>query len=137
MAGNVEGSVETVCAEKALCQNCACCIDTNTVTTEVLGKEIVVHISRTEEGINLLIAGGDKSHIGAVAIVNPDGELSCITFQTHKDGIIAEKWCKELWNRYKVQAVVSVGIHYDDATREMIEEILNKTDRMMEVLLNE
>ena len=32
---------------------------------------------------------------------------------------------------------MSVGIHYDDATREMIEEILNKTDRMMEVLLNE
>lgn len=39
-------------------------------------------------------------------------------------------------DRYKVQTVVSVGIHYDAATRELIEEILNETDKMMEELLN-
>ena len=89
-----------------------------------------------EEGIDLLITGGDKSHIGAVEIANPDGELFCVNFPTHKDDVIAGKWCRELWNRYKVQTVVSVGIHYDAATRELIKEILNETDKMMEELLN-
>lgn len=100
------------------------------------GKEITAQLSLMEEGIDLLITGGDKSHIGAVEIANPDGKLFCVNFPTHKDDVIAGKWCRELWNRYKVQTVVSVGIHYDAATRELIEEILNETDKMMEKLLN-
>lgn len=111
-------------------------ICTKFITTVVQGKEITAQLSLMEEGIDLLITGGDKSHIGAVEIANPDGKLFCVNFPTHKDDVIAGKWCRELWNRYKVQTVVSVGIHYDAATRELIEEILNKTDKMMEELLN-
>lgn len=112
-------------------------ITTRVITEVIHGKNIVAQISITQEGMSLLIVGGDKSHIGAVAIVTPEGKLSCTTFPTHKDSIIAKKWALELWNRYKVSAVVSVGIHYDNITKKMIEEILLKTDNMMEELFNE
>lgn len=112
-------------------------IETASVTSSTFGKEIVAQISRTQEGIALLIAGGDKSHIGAVAVVDSDGKSACIILPSHKDHVIAEKWAKELWQRFMVQAVVSVGIHYDVVNKEMIEEILKKTDEMMEELLHE
>lgn len=72
-------------------------ICTKFITTVVQGKEITAQLSLMEEGIDLLITGGDKSHIGAVEIAKPDGELFCMNFPTHKDDVIAGKWCRELW----------------------------------------
>ncbi len=105
-------------------------------TTTVLGKEIRAIIVYTDCGINVTVAGGDKSHIGAVAIIDEQGNLTSTTFPNHKETIIAESWAKWLYEKYKQPVVVSAGIHYDGISKSEIELILQGCEKFKEELLN-
>ena len=98
---------------------------------EVLGKEIRAIIVYTDNGINVTVAGGDKSHIGAVAIIDENGNLTSTTFPNHKETIIAEAWAKALFEKYNQPIVVSAGIHYDGITKSEIELILQGCEKLI------
>ena len=101
-------------------------------TTTVLGKEIRAIIVYTDCGINVTVAGGDKSHIGAVAIIDENGDLTSTTFPNHKETIIAEFWAKWLYEKYKQPVVVSAGIHYDGINKEGINKVVEASGRLLE-----
>ena len=71
----------------------------------ILVRRVMIVVCRTEEGISILIAGGDKGRIGVVAIA--------------KAGPV----------------VVEAGIHYDGITKEQIQEVLGRLDEELEELL--
>jgi len=58
----------------------------------ILNKPVKILLTKTEWGINVLIAGGDFAHIGAVSIVDPQGEIFTKTFEGHKDHFVSEEW---------------------------------------------
>ena len=101
---------------------------------EVLGKEIKAIIVFTDDGINVTVAGGDKSHIGAVAIIDENGNLTSTTFPNHKETIIAESWAKSLYEKHHKPIVVAAGIHYDGITKKDINNVLEVCNRLLETI---
>jgi len=101
-------------------------------TTTVLGKEIRAIIVYTDCGINVTVAGGDKSHIGAVAIIDENGNLTSTTFPNHKETIIAESWANTLHEKYMQPVVVAAGIHYDGINKEGINKVVEASGWLLE-----
>jgi hypothetical protein len=98
----------------------------------VLGKEILSCVQWLEHGIQATITGGDLPHIGAVSIMDEQGQLATTLFPEHRDDIISERWAVRLYEVYSMPVVVTVGIHYDRVDRDGIAEIVATTDEMLE-----
>ena len=65
----------------------------------LLDRSVQVSVCRTECGIQVLIAGGDRSHIGAVSIVDEKSNLISHVFEGHKDYVISDRWAVKLYER--------------------------------------
>lgn len=104
-------------------------------TIECLNKEIKAVVTFTDSGVNALVAGGDKSHIGAVSIVDEAGSISTTIFPDHKEAVIAEKWAKSFYDKYQKAVVISAGIHYDHISKEEISLVLEATDKLLKIAL--
>ncbi len=86
------------------------------------------------EDLNVSVFGGEKAHIGAVAIAvaNIEGynrkyspTVSCISVLDHKDEEAARYVAKELATFLNSQVVVTAGIHVDNATLDDIVLIMD------------
>ena len=100
-------------------------------------KPIQVIVSGTSKGIQVLVAGGDQSHIGAVCVVDPGGNRASHCFFGHRDDAVAEKWAAEIYRKTKTPVVVSAGIHYDRISKEEIQAVLNTTDTLLGTVLEQ
>ena len=104
--------------------------------TEILGKEVYSFLNRTECGIEALVTGGDRTHIGAVTIVDEKGYLWNRCFEGHRDDTISKEWAVALHKKYSVPVVVSVGIHYDkidpDGIRCVVEGVRKQLYEILE-----
>ena len=101
----------------------------------VLGKTITARVTHTDCGIQLLLAGGDRSHIGAVAVADEAGKVTVQTFPGHRETEIAQRYAEAFYERYRVPVVASVGIHYDNITKQQITEIVAAAETVLEELL--
>jgi hypothetical protein len=99
---------------------------------------ITYKIDKTQSGIQVLLTGGDLPHIGAVSVIGPDTELHTVTFPGHKEAVISEKWAMEIFAHTdpKQPVVVSCGIHYDGITAEGIRLVIERTDELLEKILD-
>lgn len=87
--------------------------------------QIESFIIRAGSDICVVMGGGEKPHIGAVAIAVPrqslrnDGSVSAtasvICVRGHKDDELAKKAALRLAGSFNATAVVSVGLHIDAA----------------------
>lgn len=55
----------------------------------LLGKKVQIFICQTDCGVQLLIAGGDRSHIGSVSIADEQSNLVSHVFDGHRDNVIS------------------------------------------------
>lgn len=100
-----------------------------------LDREIFIDVNDTKAGINILIAGGDKGHIGAVAAALSGKITGSITFPGHKENVICETWAKEISEIYNGPVVVEAGVHYDKITKEQICKALEILNTELEQLV--
>ena len=101
----------------------------------ILNKPVKILFTKTECGIEVLITGGDFAHIGAVSIVDPQGEIFTKTFEGHKDHFVSEEWAGKLYKKFQVPVVVSVGIHYDNIDSTGIEDVISEMKKALEEVL--
>jgi hypothetical protein len=99
---------------------------------QVLGREIRIHITDTGAGLSILIEGGDRGHIGAVAFAQPGEAAQVTAFAGHREDVICRRWVTELCRIYKGPVVVCAGVHYDNIGHNEIEEILNALNQELE-----
>jgi hypothetical protein len=99
----------------------------------------------SDDGVQLYIGGGEKTHIGSVAVSQPreslsgDGSVSCTTsvlnLVGHKDDAIsmsiADRLCRVL-NRV---VVVTAGVHIGSAEPKEIERLLANARRLTETII--
>ena len=97
--------------------------------TETIGR-LTVHLRAECIGADWSIAifGGDRPHIGAVALAGPDGHCQVICLPGHREGDIAERFAANLANRLEVGVCVSCGIHLDAITQLEIESVTKALD---------
>ena len=88
------------------------------------GKPITAEITVTDCGVQVGLYGGDKSHIGAVGIVDPTGKITVKQFEGHKEGVLCQQWCEALAKIVNCPVVVTAGVHYDNASKEEILQIV-------------
>ena len=105
-----------------------------TYTLQVLEKPININIIDTGRGINVLIAGGDSAHIGAVSIAQPGQPVITHEFEGHRDSAVSDRWASVLCERSGTPAVVSCGIHYDGITKYQIACVCTELDAFLEKL---
>jgi alpha-beta hydrolase superfamily lysophospholipase len=101
-----------------------------------------IYLDAKEIGNDLLIAihGGDEHHIGGVAIAYPTKShyrdattisVSTLTLPGHKDYVVANTAAEKICKALEVPTVVTVGIHYDNASSKDIEEIISVVNALV------
>ena len=108
----------------------------NTIYLETrnIGKDLLVSIH-----------GGDEHHIGGVAIAYVTQShyrdastisVSTLTFPGHKDYIVANSAAEKICKSLKRQTVVTVGIHYEKATKDEVTTIVEVVDQLVDELIS-
>ena len=87
--------------------------------------------------MQLLIAGGDRSHIGSVSIADEQSNLVSHVFDGHRDNVISGQWAKVLSQKWKVPVVVSVGIHYDSITPQEIQFVVETMTQLLHEIVQD
>lgn len=102
--------------------------------------KIYLHTKSIGNDLLLAIYGGDEHHIGGVSVAYPTKShyrdatttsVSTVTFPGHKDYIVANSAAERICKTLKKPIVVTVGIHYDAATSDEIEEIIQIVDELV------
>lgn len=102
-----------------------------------------IYLETKELGKDLLIAiyGGDEHHIGGVATAFPTQShyrdaitvsVSTLTLPGHKDYVVANEAAEKICKAIGVPIVVTVGIHYENASKEDIEEIVSVVNALVD-----
>ena len=114
-------------------------------TTQIgLGIEpynVVATIISCGRDIVICIGGGEKKHVGAVALASPRPSLknigetsataSVLCLVGHKDDILARTAALRLAAAFKTNVLVSVGLHMDSATEADINILQNNFDKLI------
>ena len=100
-----------------------------------------------EIGKDLLIAiyGGDAHHIGGTAVAYPTlshyrdattVSVNTMTLPGHKDYVVANTAAEKICKALELPTIVTVGIHYDNATKEDIDEIISVVDALVQDVIS-
>lgn len=99
----------------------------------------------TDEGLVAQIYGGEKPHLGAIALSTPRPSLadpeqvSCTTIVIplpgHKDDQVAKPVAEEIAKAWGSQVLAVVGIHVDNAGDKDIEKLTDNCHRVKNALL--
>ena len=112
--------------------------DTKAYNLDALVKQI---------GQDLLVAiwGGEKPHIGAVAVAQPRPSLkdesvvsataSVFCYLGHKDDIIAKQAAEKLSATLNTNVTLTVGIHWDDLDEAGIRTILGNSQQLVNMII--
>lgn len=101
-----------------------------TDTVSHLGRELKVLAYWMGEDLHISVFGGDKAHIGAVSILSPEGNIQTTCFPGHRDDTVSIQWRRRLKACGIHAAVVEVGIHYDNLSKEGIAAVLDACDEL-------
>ena len=105
-----------------------------------------IYLDAKEIGKDLLIAiyGGDEHHIGGVAAAYPTEShyrdattvsVSTLTLPGHKDYVVANTAAEKICKALEIPTIVTVGIHYDNATGKEIEEIISVVNVLVDKII--
>ena len=104
------------------------------VTQQVLGQQIRAEAVILDQGIDIGITGGSRTHVGAVALVEPDGQVQTLLRQGHKDDVVSLRWAKSLSQLTGRPVCVRCGIHYDNASKEDVAVILAGCEELLRTM---
>lgn len=105
-----------------------------------------VHIT-TGNGLAVFISGGERPHLGGVALASPGAEIdgeqlsSCdlwtLTVPGHKDAQLAQKIAKKLCTALGEPVSVSLGVHIEHATMDEIKLLCDNVEAAADLFLKE
>jgi hypothetical protein len=100
-----------------------------------------------EIGVDLLVAiwGGERPHIGAVAMAQPRPSLrdpnltsataSVFCYLGHKEDSIAKEAAERISSAFMTNVTVTVGIHWDDINEDTIGHILKNSRKLITMII--
>lgn len=89
----------------------------------VLGFPLCAEVTKLDEGWDVSIFGGCKTHVGAVTLAEPNGTVQTLERSGHKDSFVSIRWAERLAACLNAPVCVRCGIHYDHATKAQLAEI--------------
>ncbi len=107
----------------------------NQLELQVLGQPLRCRWILLDDGAQVLLDGGHKSHVGAVSVAEPDGEVQTLTFPGHRDQDLSAPWAAALAQKLGCRVCVTCGIHYDGVGRAEIAQIVAAAQALLEQVL--
>ena len=110
------------------------------ITGKTSRGELVLKYELIGDDILVTLTGGN-AHIGAVSVGHFDhsgghASSSVITLPSHRDDEIALKAARNISSYLHRNCTFIVGINFKDITTEEIEEIIDRSDRLTEELID-
>lgn len=115
--------------------------------SEVFFGKITLTAVQAGKDFALVIEGGDKPHIGAVALAVPrkslkdDNEISStasvLTVTGHMEDLLARETALRVSKKLACTVTVSMGIHVENANHEHLEEITRLVRELVGEFLND
>lgn len=103
----------------------------NTWEQILLGQTLQVKVQKLDEGWDISVIGGVKTHVGAVTLAEPDGTERTLERFGHRDSYISRVWALTLAQEWNAPVCVRCGIHYDNATPEQVQAIVAACDQLL------
>lgn len=100
-----------------------------------LGQIICARILRLDYGIAVLITGGERLHVGAVACEGPEGQGG-FSLPGHREDVVCRQWVSRLAKLTGTQVWVACGIHYDGLSQEGLEQVMQACGRLLDQTAN-
>jgi len=122
-------------------------MDSKEFTINTSEGEYDLSASVRQIGRDILVAiwGGDKPHIGAVAMAQPRPSLkdpevtsstaSVFSYVGHKEDELAKAAAEILAAAIKTNVVVAAGIHWDNLPPEGIQKVVENSEVLVEMIL--
>jgi len=118
---------------------------TFTVRTHEGEYDIAANIRLIGPDVLVAIWGGEKPHIGAVAMAQPRPSLmdpdvtsataSVFTYVGHKEDDLAKATAEILAATLNTNVVVTAGIHWDNLPKEGIQRIIHNSETLVAIIL--
>lgn len=103
----------------------------------VQGYVMEASVMKMPNDIHIVVTGGCCPHIGAISVFEAGEQIESIQFEGHKDEAVSKAWAEQLSLSYPLKITVACGIHYDNATKELIQEVVTQSKELLnEVILN-
>ncbi|MGW8320096.1 MAG: prenylated flavin chaperone LpdD [Thermodesulfobacteriota bacterium] len=104
--------------------------------------DVEAHVRSLGEDLLVAISGGEKPHIGAVAVAQPRPSLkdptvtsatvSVICCIGHKEDDLAKQAAEKLAASLNTRVVVTAGIHWDNLSEEGIQKVIRNCRVLLE-----
>ena len=101
------------------------------VQTTYLGHLITARAQWLDAGLDVSVFGGVRTHVGAVTLAEPDGTEQTLERTGHRDAAVSRTWAMALAEKLAMPVCVRCGIHYDQATKDQIAQILALCDGLL------
>lgn len=116
-----------------------------TIETDTGAYDLTAGVRLIGKDVLVAIWGGEKPHIGAVAIAQPRPSLkdpevtsstaSVICLIGHKEDELAKAAAEILAAALETQVVVTAGIHWDDLAADAIQRIIRNSEKLIDMIL--
>jgi hypothetical protein len=103
------------------------------VMREVLGYPICAQATPLGEGVNVLLVGGSRTHIGAVSFAE-NGKVSSLRREGHREYQVSEKIAGRISEALNMPVCVECGIHYENPSEEDLKLIVDSCYELAEEL---
>ena len=96
----------------------------------ILKKKIVAQVKSLDYGCQIILEGGSRSHIGAVAVIDEAGQDHLIAFAGHKEADVARDWAKRVYMFTNEPVCVMAGVHYDNLEKKDLIQVIEGIDEL-------
>ena len=117
-----------------------------TINTNEGEYDLAASIRQIGQDLLVAIWGGEKPHIGAVAMAQPRPSLrdpevtsstaSVFAYVGHKEEELAKAAAEILAATLKTNVVVTAGIHWDNLSPEGIQRVIENSNILVEMILD-
>ncbi len=115
------------------------------VATEQGEYDIEAYVRWIGEDLLVAVCGGEKPHIGAVAVAQPRPSLKdpAVTSATasvfcclgHKEDDLAKQTAEKLAAAFHARVVVTAGIHWDNLNEEAIGKVVRNSGKLLDLII--
>ena len=116
-----------------------------TINTNVGEYDLAASVRQIGQDLLIAVWGGDKPHIGAVAMAQPRPSLrdpdvtsstaSVFAYVGHKEDELAKAAAEILAATLKTNVVVAAGIHWDNLPPEGIQRVIRNSEILVDMIL--
>ena len=116
-----------------------------TIRTDTEAYNLEAFVKQIGEDLLVAVWGGEKPHIGAVAVAQPRPSLkdesvvsataSVFCYLGHKDDIVAKQAAERISATLNKNVTITVGIHWDDIDEAGIKTIMANSQRLVNMII--